>query len=169
MREIEFLVFHCSESSWGDVEEIRKWHLERGWRDIGYNGVILNGHRDYNSFYKEEEDGLFEEGRSLNLSSYIEDGEVAAHVLNYNSRSLGICLIGKDKFTLKQFQVALSIARLFQGINPNIRIKGHYEMPTSRGKTCPNFSMLAFRDLLDFGNFSDEAIEDYLEDWLDTQ
>lgn len=169
MREIEFLVFHCSDSTWGDVKEIRKWHLERGWRDIGYNGVVLNGHRDYNTSYNEEEDGLFEEGRSLDFSSYIEGEEIAAHVLGYNSRSIGICLIGKDKFTPKQFQVALSIARLFQGINPAIQIKGHYEMPTANGKSCPNFDMNIFRDLLEFGNFSEEAIEDYLEEWLDTQ
>ena len=43
-RKIKNIIIHCSVSDFGDAELIRSWHVdERGWRDIGYNGVILNG------------------------------------------------------------------------------------------------------------------------------
>jgi hypothetical protein len=43
MREIEHIVVHCADT-YADmnigVEQIRKWHLKRGWNDVGYHYVI---------------------------------------------------------------------------------------------------------------------------------
>jgi len=164
MAKIKNVIFHCSVSDIGDRELIREWHLERGWRDIGYNGVILNGQRRVHA-YDAEIDGLFEEGRSLDFSDTIEYEEQAAHALGYNHNSIGICLIGIDLFTVKQFQTALSIARVFKSINPGIDIKGHYEVPTT-DKTCPNFDMDAFRAVLYTNDFSDIHIEKHFKSSL---
>ena len=43
MRKIRKIIIHCSATQEGkdvSVETIRKWHLKRGWRDIGYHFVI---------------------------------------------------------------------------------------------------------------------------------
>ena len=43
MRKIEKIIVHCSATPEGkhySVDTIRKWHLKRGWRDIGYHFVI---------------------------------------------------------------------------------------------------------------------------------
>jgi hypothetical protein len=148
-KEIEYLVIHCSDSLWGDRTEITKWHKERGWKDIGYNGVILNGLVSHNSIYDKYKDGSFEVGRGLDLDKLVDPEEVGAHSLGYNTNSIGVCLIGKNKFTFNQFNTLLSFVRLFKAINLNIKIKGHYEMPQSGGKTCPNFDMNLFRALID--------------------
>ena len=149
MNKIENLIFHCSDSTWGDVDVIRKWHVkDRGWRDIGYNGVILNGYRKNSKDFNSKEVGEFEKGRGLDLDIYVNTDERGAHVLGYNKNSIGICLIGKDKFSVKQFETAIYFARLFKRVNREISIRGHYEMPTANGKTCPNFDMDLFRNLV---------------------
>ena len=36
-------IIHCSATPEGrdvDIEDIRQWHLARGWRDVGYHFVI---------------------------------------------------------------------------------------------------------------------------------
>jgi hypothetical protein len=40
LRPIRRHIIHCSASTQGDVAEIRRWHLARGWNDIGYHFVI---------------------------------------------------------------------------------------------------------------------------------
>jgi hypothetical protein len=147
-NNIDYLVLHCSVSEFGDVELFRRWHVEgNGWSDIGYNAVILNGYRTENRF-DQGEDGLIEEGRSLDFSAYIEREERGAHVLGYNGKSIGICLVGNKKFTVRQIQSAVAICRVFKRICPTIMIAGHYEMPTANGKTCPNIDMGSFRQLV---------------------
>jgi hypothetical protein len=168
VREIEGLVFHCSDSNWGDVDVIRDWHVNgNGWQNIGYNLVITNGKPLSTSHYEGEEDGRAQEGRSLDFSEYIESDEKAAHTLNYNHRYIGVCLIGKDKFTIKQFRTAANTAKMFLAIvGDHLVIKGHYEMPTARGKTCPNFGMAEFRDLVESNDLTDSNIEYLMGDWI---
>jgi len=153
IKKAEYLFFHCSDYPYGNIEQIRAWHKARGWKDIGYNGLIYNG-RVHSDNYDESKDGLFVEARSMDFSEYVESEEIGAQVLGYNNKSLGVCLIGKDKFTIKQFQTAGSIAAIFIKINPEIKIMGHYESPTAGGKTCPNFDMNIFRDYVKGMDFS---------------
>lgn len=82
------IVVHESASTFGDAELIRRWHIARGWSDIGYHAVILNGHRSAGSAYNKTLDGKIEPGRSEML--------VGAHCNagGMNNRSLGVCLIG---------------------------------------------------------------------------
>jgi len=82
------LIVHCSASTWGDAAAIRSWHTSKGWVDIGYHAVILDGRRAYSSKYSEKLDGKIEPGRSESIAgSHCRAGGM-------NSRSLGVCLVG---------------------------------------------------------------------------
>lgn len=82
------IVIHCSASRWGDAAAIRQWHRARGWSDIGYHAVILNGRRTSALRYAEKLDGKIEPGRAENLAG----AHCAADGMN--SKSLGVCLVG---------------------------------------------------------------------------
>jgi hypothetical protein len=87
------VMIHCSDSEFGDAEQIDDWHRERGFDCIGYNWVILNGCREPD-YYDRDEDGRVEEGRN---PLYL-----GAHAKGYNDSYLSICLIGKNHFSFKQ-------------------------------------------------------------------
>ena len=84
-ENIKLLVVHCSDTE-NDKNlsaiDIHKMHLNFGWDGIGYHKII-------------------------NRSGKIENGRpeywVGAHVKGRNNISLGVCLIGKNKFTNEQF------------------------------------------------------------------
>ena len=155
MRDIKNIIVHCSDSIYGDTTIIRKWHTEppRNWRDIAYHFVILSGNIDTDtdmdfSFLN----GSIETARPLNDDGFLDDIEVGAHTLGYNENSIGICLIGINKFTPEQFLSLRSICKeLMQKWNLTRRdILGHYETESGKkeGKTCPNFDMVMFRQSL---------------------
>ena len=61
---------------------------ERGWKDVGYHYIILNGFPGY-SYYKANEhfyalDGSIELGRFLDADNYITEDERGAHVYGWN-------------------------------------------------------------------------------------
>ena len=99
------IVIHESASRWGDANEIRRWHKAKGWRDIGYHAVILNGRRDNPNRYDPKLDGKIEPGRAEN--------RVGAHCAadGMNGKALGVCLIGipgHDNYpTPKQMQALI--------------------------------------------------------------
>lgn len=142
MRKIDTLVVHCSDSEFGDAETIRQWHtdpkpLGRGWGDIGYHYVILNGRRKSRGRYRKEDDGRIEVGRPLSRPG--------AHCRGHNKSSVGVCLIGRHHFTAKQLLEALpGIIREIGLTAHHIIVKGHYEYDS--GKTCPNIDMKLLTD-----------------------
>ena len=150
-KRIKNIIVHCSDSLWGCVREIRRWHLENGWRDIGYHGVITNG-EPVKGFRLPSADGSIEMGRDLDGDLFIEDNEQGAHALGYNATSVGICIIGKDQFTsaqvLRLLNLLEDLMRLY-GLGPEA-VLGHYETPSGReqGKTCPNMDMDLLRQTL---------------------
>jgi N-acetylmuramoyl-L-alanine amidase len=86
MRSISYIAVHHSASTFGDAALIRRWHKARGWLDIGYHAVVLNGHREYGGALNEAEIGGVEPGRP--------EEQVGAHVAGHNTGSLGLCLVG---------------------------------------------------------------------------
>ena len=122
-----FIVIHCSYTpSTMDigVEEIDRWHRDRGWHSCGYHYVIRR-------------DGTIEHGRPRDT--------IGAHVRGFNEMSLGICLIGgmskgrtpkdEDNFT---FQQGVALHELLQQIRQKYtqaQVVGHNELDSSR--TCP--------------------------------
>lgn len=126
----DFIAVHCSATPpHMDVgeEEIRGWHTDKGWSDIGYNIVIRR-------------DGRVEIGRPLDYSG--------AHVKGYNSRSLGVCLIGgtdidgnsENNFTEAQFEALKLTLQWLLLVYPQADIQGHRDFP-GVGKDCPCFDV----------------------------
>jgi N-acetylmuramoyl-L-alanine amidase len=75
-KKTDLLVVHCAATKASmdiGAKEIRRWHKDRGWDDIGYHYVIRRN-------------GDVEIGRPENA--------VGAHVAGKNSTSVGICLVG---------------------------------------------------------------------------
>lgn len=137
----DLIVIHCADTKPSmdhvNEDEIREWHLARGWSDAGYNIVIPRKAMD-------DQHGLIEIARPLDAQG--------AHVAGYNHRALGICLVGgmsedgqpEDNFTDDQY-AALETAVLFSlAYAPQSRIIGHRELDP--GKTCPNFDAVAWAE-----------------------
>jgi len=150
MPKIEYIIVHCSDSDWGTASEIRKWHLANGWRDIGYQLVILNGllkpdiKNVQKKLYIESMDGSIEYGRDFDGDGYLVGNEIGAHAVGYNGNSISICLIGKTRFTLKQIN---SLENVLKNLMKTFNIKrenilGHCDV--QKGKTCPNFNVKNF-------------------------
>jgi len=139
------ITIHCSDSPNGKyfgVNEIREWHRARGFHDIGYHFVVVP-------------DGSIQEGRPTHVQG--------AHVENENENNLGICLVGKDKFTSCQFE---SLRHLLNDLTNRFGInKGniycHYQFDSARaqGKTCPNIPINAV--LAWFLTGDHDAIKEY--------
>ena len=143
------IVVHCSVSTWGSAPEIKKWHVEgNGWADIGYHYVILNG-KIRPDYFLDCMDGSVEVGRQIDGDMIVDSGEQGAHAYGYNSDSIGICLIGKEKFTPDQMGKLVDlIADLMEKFEIDLEnVVGHYELDPK--KTCPNIDMKAFRTILE--------------------
>lgn len=146
----KWITIHCSDSPNGrhvSTDEIRHWHIDpppkgRGWRDIGYHAVV-------------EIDGDVGKGRG--------EDEVGAHVEGHNIGNLGVCLVGRDRFTRAQFaSLKWTVTGWMRAYNILIEdVMGHYEWDTGKaqGKTCPNLLM---EDVRKFLQGDDSAIEKYI-------
>jgi N-acetylmuramoyl-L-alanine amidase len=126
MRNIELIIIHCSATPEGrDVttDEIRSWHLDRGWSDIGYHFVV-------------ELDGSVNDGRPLEISG--------AHAKGHNSNSIGICYVGgldesgepKDTRTPEQEKALVELLENLKDQYPEAQIIGHRDVSD---KDCPCF------------------------------
>jgi N-acetyl-anhydromuramyl-L-alanine amidase AmpD len=122
MRSINEIIIHCADTPNGKEfhnTDIDRWHKERGWSGIGYHYVICI-------------DGSVEPGRPLEVSG--------AHAEGHNSKSIGICLIGKNRFTPAQWEALKELVKDLEEDWPAAKVIGHYEV-ASNGKTCPNFNV----------------------------
>lgn len=162
-REINLIVIHCSatpngvslfEGNFGDpefttpCEVIDRWHAKRGFRrslewrlrqnepllSIGYHFVVYTA-------------GTIATGRHLD--------EVGAHVVGNNRRSIGVCMIGTDAFTLAQWESLARNISLLRERYPGARIAGHRDLSPDQDsdglverwewlKTCPGFDVAAW-------------------------
>jgi len=152
-REIKKIVVHCSDSEWGDADAIDRWHKEMGWDGIGYNFVLMNGHRVNSSpdSYDAEHDGLFQVGRPIDI--------IPAHVRGHNKHSIGICVIGKRFFSHGQFTALEAFLKdliLQYGLSVS-DVVGHYEL--DENKTCPNMDMDDLRCRLMEGFHYDKSMK----------
>lgn len=151
IQKINLLVIHCAAVPNGretSALDIDLWHQQAGFkrsfdarlgegkwlkkkyatqqpelRSIGYHTVITL-------------DGNQVPGRSLE--------ETGAHAAGHNSNSIGICLVGTDKFTPEQWESLRSVVRGYQTLIPNLEIIGHRDV--NPGKTCPGFSVHEWLD-----------------------
>jgi hypothetical protein len=157
MRAITNIIVHCSDSLWGCAREIRQWHLKRGFSDIGYHFVCLNGRPTFehskNALTIQSLDGSIECGRYLDDDKWIEDVEIGAHALGFNTSSIGVCLIGVNTFTVTQMCNTIHLLRdlVLHYEIPTAAVLGHCETESGKkeGKTCPNLDMNDLRFQLD--------------------
>lgn len=154
MGKISNIIIHESASSFGSVNLIRKWHLEKGWRDIGYHFVILNG-EILKGFFLPSMNGSIDIGRDIDGDNMLVENEVGAHAYGYNANSIGMCLIGdKGLFTHKQLDAMVMLCEdLIAQYGIRIEnILGHNETEHARliGKTCPGFDANYLRQTLRF-------------------
>lgn len=104
------IIIHHSASDDVSADEIRVWHLRRGWSDIGYHYVI-------------RENGNIEKGRDVHV--------VGSHAKGRNTDSIGICITGHDDFTMEQYA---SLARLIK----SLRVTYGEDLPLeSHHDKCP--------------------------------
>jgi len=126
------IIIHCSATPEGKdytVEDIRRWHLNRGFKDIGYHFVIYR-------------DGSVHVGRNKDL--------VGAHCEGHNAISIGVCYIGgceahkradgkyhaKDTRTPQQKDSMRALIEQLREEYPGVTIHGHNEFAR---KACPSF------------------------------
>lgn len=127
-RTIKEIIVHCSATKEGQdftVADIKKWHLARGFSDIGYHYIIYR-------------DGSIHTGRNVNISG--------AHCEGHNLHSIGVCYIGgldknlkpKDTRTDAQKDALLKLLKQLKQLYPKATIHGHYEYAN---KACPCFNV----------------------------
>lgn len=124
------ITIHCSDSPNGNyvsVDTIRDWHLKRGFKDIGYHYII-------------QPLGKICSGRPIQ--------ETGAHVEGDNEDNVGICLIGRTKFSVEQFE---SLKRFIKHICKDYNIPlymihchNDFDSAKKQGKKCPNFRIQDF-------------------------
>ena len=126
-RIIKEIIVHCSATPEGKdftVLDIKKWHLERGFSDIGYHYVIYR-------------DGSINKGR--------DESKIGAHCTGHNSYSIGVCYVGgvakdgktaKDTRTDAQKKSLLSLLRNLKMKYPQASIHSHRDYAN---KACPSF------------------------------
>lgn len=127
------IIVHCAatkpDMSIG-LREIRQWHKERGFLDVGYHFIIRR-------------DGSVEEGRDVN--------QVGAHTIGQNETSVGICLVGgvddqmrpAANFTPQQMATLRNLLKEMQAKYPGAVIKGHRDFAA---KACPSFEVKRWLD-----------------------
>ncbi len=140
-RKITEIIVHCSATPDGKdytVDDIRRWHKQRGYSDVGYHYIVYRN-------------GQLVQGRDINV--------IGAHASGHNAHSIGICYIGgmnaentqpEDTRTLRQKARLLSLLVDLRKLYPNARIIGHRDLsedkngdgiiePSEWMKACPSF------------------------------
>lgn len=127
MRTITEIIVHCSATPEGrphTVGDIRAWHKQRGFKDIGYHYVVYL-------------DGSIHAGRP--------EGAIGAHCTGHNKCSIGVCYVGgmtrdmkaaKDTRTEAQKKALLQLLKQLKRRYPGAKIYGHRNFAA---KSCPSF------------------------------
>lgn len=127
MRQINKIIIHCSATPEGrktSADEIKSWHLERGFSDIGYHYIV-------------HLDGSISYGRNID--------KIGAHSKGQNKMSIGVCYIGgldecldpKDTRTPQQKESLLILLKTLKKLHSKAVIYGHRDFSE---KACPSFN-----------------------------
>lgn len=146
-RKITEIIVHCSDTPEGrphTVDDIRLWHKQKGWSDVGYHHVIYL-------------DGSIHNGRDVDI--------IGAHCSNHNSHSIGVCYIGgcegevkngkivpktdakgnhipKDTRTPEQKESLVYLLKELKKLYPDAWIYGHNDFAN---KACPSFDCKEYK------------------------
>lgn len=125
-RKVSMVFIHCSASdvlSHNNVRTIRRWHLARGFSDIGYHYIITW-------------DGKLHEGRPLRLIPAAQKG--------HNTGSIAICLIGLSRFSAAQMKTLIGLCI---EIDAALAVTFHGHNEVNLRKSCPVFDYRAVLQL----------------------
>jgi N-acetylmuramoyl-L-alanine amidase len=128
VRLITKVIIHCAATKPSmdiGASDIKKWHLDRGWKDIGYHYVIRRN-------------GDIENGIAVALAG--------SHTKGHNANSIGICLVGgindkgepESNFTKAQWATLERLVRVLKVDFPHATVHGHREFAA---KACPSFDV----------------------------
>ena len=123
------IVIHCAATKPTmdiGLREIRQWHRERGFLDVGYHFIVRRN-------------GAVEIGREV--------GVIGAHVEGHNATSVGVCLVGgidaagkpQDNFTPEQWAALDALVWKLTEQYPGAAIVGHRMLDPK--KACPSFDV----------------------------
>ena len=104
------VVYHSASHPNTTPEEIKKWHIERGFKGIGYHKVITA-------------DGIIHDGRS--------EDEVPASVKGHNKGTLAVCLTGSFSRDIPTSFQLISLELLLQEWlvkHPSAKIVAHRDL-----------------------------------------
>ena len=130
--ETNKIIIHCAATKPSmdiGVEEITKWHIQRGFRGCGYHFVI-------------KRDGTVETGRAEN--------EIGAHAYWHNRDSIGISLVGgiseegspEENYTDDQWSMLRELVEELLEKYPDADVIGHNDVSK---KDCPCFNVKEWR------------------------
>jgi N-acetyl-anhydromuramyl-L-alanine amidase AmpD len=114
---------------------MKKWHLARGFSDVGYHFFI-------------QKNGSLEYGRDIEKTPAAQKG--------HNRGTLAICLHGlkEEKFTKAQFNTLRKLAKQIDHNYENLSFHGHCEVSK---KACPVFDYRKVLDLDIYGSLNQNA------------
>jgi N-acetyl-anhydromuramyl-L-alanine amidase AmpD len=69
--------------------------------------------------------------------------EIGAHAAGHNHNSIGICMIGTDKFTRAQWLSISELVHVLVKAFPAADVLGHRDLPDVH-KTCPGFNAITW-------------------------
>ena len=150
LKKVNYIAIHCSATKANVSEkitlpgedigakEIDRWHRQRGFFKIGYHFVIRR-------------DGTLEYGRKLAGWNGATTSEVGAHVSNFNSQSIGICMVGgldengkaENNFEPAQWETLSWLVHELVMKYPKTIVQGHRDFPKV-AKDCPCFDVKAW-------------------------
>lgn len=151
MRAITSIVLHCSATPQGHqvtVQDVDRWHAARGFRRTHVNSATFNPSlKSIGYHFLIDLGGQVFTGRSVD--------EIGAHVAGSNSNSIGVCMVGMQRFTLAQWAALRSVVTTLQGVYPGAKVLGHRDhSPDTNGngviepfewlKECPTFDVASW-------------------------
>lgn len=140
MNRVDYIAIHCSATSADQdigATDIRRWHREKGWADIGYHYVIRR-------------DGTIEPGRAETVPG--------AHEPKINARSVAVCMVGgspprgsdafrrglgENNYTPAQWASLQKLVTQLHAKYPAAAVIGHRDVPGVK-KACPSFDAKAW-------------------------
>lgn len=147
IENLKYIVLHHIAFSSASAQMIHNWHINRGWLGAGYN-------------YYVKKDGKVEELRGLN---------VGAHVLQYNTVSIGIAFEGDfsyEQMSTKQFEAGVEFIKyLKENVKQDLKIVGHKEINQTN---CPelNFPLKRMKDAVNIKHWCDDIFSNLIKHGL---
>lgn len=150
-RKVNLVVIHCSASPNGvDVPaaELDRWHQRRGFERLeGWRKSLNYPLKALGYHYVVSVVGAVQSGR--------HHGEIGAHAQGHNQRSIGVCVVGLDKFTELQWLALRDLVQQLEAQYPGAKVCGHRDLsPDKDGdgvvekgewlKECPGFDVAAW-------------------------